>query len=150
MKRKTLLAIATASAAAAITVLATGAFGGTPTKSDQPGDGVTPFVSCLASHGVQVPSQDLADVKPWLLGQQNDPTVQAAVQACAPSDAADNGPTQAQIVSCLAQHGVDVPSDDQNDPAAFKHWAAGIRTQPNDNAALNACTGDSAANGPTK
>jgi RES domain-containing protein len=150
MRRKTLLAIATASAAAAITVLATGAFGGTPAKSDQPGDGVTTFVSCLASHGVQVPSQDLGDVKQWLMAKQNDPTVQAAVQACAPSDAADTGPTQAQVVTCLAQHGVDVPSDVQNDPAAFKQWVAGARTQPNVGAALNTCTGDSATNGQTK
>ena len=51
---------------------------------DQPGDGVATFVSCLASHGVQVPSDDPAAVKQWL-GQrsQDDPVVQAALNACA-------------------------------------------------------------------
>ena len=81
MKRKALLAIAAAAAVAAVVVLTTTAFGGTGAPSDQSGDGFATFISCLASHGVQVPSDDPAAVKQWL-GQrsQDDPVVQAALE----------------------------------------------------------------------
>ena len=83
MKRRALLIIAAAAVVAAIVVLATGAFAGTAGRSDQPGDGFAAFVSCLASHRVQAPSDDPAAVKRWLADRQSDPVVQAALEACA-------------------------------------------------------------------
>src|SRR5262249_52590150 len=90
MKRKALLAIAAAAAVAGVVVLTTGASGGTAGRSDQPDDGFAAFISCLASHGAQVPSDDPAAVKQWLGERsQDDPVVQAALEACA--GAADMG-----------------------------------------------------------
>jgi hypothetical protein len=87
MKRKALLVIAAAAAVAAIVVLTTGAFAGTAGRSDQSDDGFAAFISCLASHGVQVPSDDPAAVKRWLGDRlASDPAVQAALDACAGAD----------------------------------------------------------------
>jgi hypothetical protein len=149
MKRKALLAFAAAGAVAAIVVLTTGAFGGTAGRStdrpagaagtagrsDQPGDGG--LVSCLASHGIQVPSNDPGAVKRWLSDRQNDPAVQAALQACAGPQ--EPGPTPAELVACLEQHGVDVPSDVKQNPDALKPWLHGAMQQPSVKAALDAC-----------
>jgi hypothetical protein len=143
MKRKALLAIAAAAAVAAIVVLTTGAFAGTAGRSDQPGDGNGAFTSCLASHGVQVPSDDPAAVKQWLGDHQSDPAVQAALDACAPADGGSNadvsGPTPAELAACLEQHGVDVPSDAKQDPGALKQWLHEAMQQPSVKAALDAC-----------
>jgi hypothetical protein len=143
MKRKALLAFAAAGAVAAIVVLTTGAFAGTAGRSDQPGDGNAAFISCLASHGVQVPSDDPGAVKRWLGDHQGDPAVQAALQACAPADGGSNadvsGPTPAELAACLEQHGVDVPSDAKQDPGALKQWLHGAMQQPSVKAALDAC-----------
>jgi hypothetical protein len=143
MKRNALLAIAAAGAVAAIIVLTTGAFAGTSGRSDQPGDGNAAFISCLASHGVQVPSDDPGAVKRWLGDHQRDPAVQAALDACAPPEGGSNadvsGPTPAELVACLQQHGVDVPSDAKQDPGALKQWLRGAMQQPSVKAALDAC-----------
>src|SRR5207248_4767080 len=100
MKRKALLVIAAAAAVAAIVVLTTGAFAGSAGRSDQPGDG---FTSCLASHGVQVPSDDPAAVKQWLADHESDPAVQAALKACGGGDekGGGTGPSPAALVDCL-------------------------------------------------
>ena len=154
MKRKALLAFATTGAITAIVVLTTGAFAGSSGRSDQPGDGNAAFISCLASHGVQVPSDDPGAVKQWLGDHQSDPAVQAALNACAPADGGSNadvsGPTPAELVACLKRHGVEVPSDAKQDPGAFKHWLAGVVDQPTVKAALDACTGGPAPNGKKK
>jgi hypothetical protein len=156
MKRKALLVIAAAAAVAAIVVLTTGAIAGTASRSDQPGDGFAAFTSCLASHGVQLPSDDPAAVKPWLADHQSDPAVQAALDACAgPADTGagknthgtEPGPTTAALVACLEQHGVDVPSDAKETPAALKPWLIGAIQQPSVGAALNECGGGPAPNG---
>jgi hypothetical protein len=143
MKRKALLAFAAAAAVAAIVVLTTGAFAGTAGRSDQPGDGNAAFISCLASHGVQVPNDDPGAVKRWLGDHQGDPAVQAALQACAPADGGSNadvsGPTPAELAACLEQHGVDVPSDAKDAPGALKQWLHGAMQQPSVKAALDAC-----------
>jgi hypothetical protein len=143
MKRKALLAFAAAGAVAAIVVLTTGAFAGTAGRSDQPGDGNAAFISCLTSHGVQVPSDDPGAVKRWLGDHQGDPAVQAALQACAPADGGSNadvsGPTPAELAACLEQHGVDVPSDAKDAPGALKQWLHGAMQQPSVKAALDAC-----------
>jgi len=154
MKRKAILVIAAAAAVAAIVVLATGAFAGTSGRSDQP----DAFVSCLASHGVQVPSDDPAVVKRWLGERsQDDPVVQAALEACA--GAADtgggdeedvSGPTPAELVACLEQHRVDVPSDVKGNPDALKPWLVEAMKQPSVSAALDACAGGPAPNGQKK
>lgn len=145
MKRKAFLAFAAAGAITAIVVLTTGAFGGTSGRSDQPGDGNAAFISCLASHGVQVPSDDPGAVKRWLGDHQGDPAVQAALDACAPPDGGSNadvsGPTPAELVACLEQHGVDVPSDVKQTPDALKPWLVGAMQQPTVKAALDDCTG---------
>jgi hypothetical protein len=150
MKRKALLVIAAAVAIAAIVVLTTGASAGTAGKSDQPGGGGD-LVSCLASHGVQVPSDDPAALKQWL-GEhsQDDPTVQAALQACQPPDGTEPGPTPAALVACLEQHRVDVPVDAQQDAGAFKQWLAGAMDQPTVQSAVDDCTGGPPPNGQTK
>jgi hypothetical protein len=145
MKRKALLAFAAAGAITAIVVLSTGAFAGPSGRSDQPGDGIAGLISCLASHGVQVPSDDPTAVKRWLGDHQSDPDVKAALDACAPADDSSNegvsGPTPAELVACLEQHGVDVPSDvkDATDPGAIKEWLHGAMQQPSVKAALDAC-----------
>jgi hypothetical protein len=138
MKRQALLAIAAAAAIAAIVVVTTGAFGGTAGKagrSDQPGDGG--LVSCLASHGVQVPSNDPVAVKRWLSDRQSDPAVQAALQACAGPQ--EPGPTPAELVACLERHGVDVPNDVKENPDALKPWLVEAMQQPSVKAAVEAC-----------
>jgi hypothetical protein len=149
MKRKALLAVAAAGAITAIVVLTTGAFAGssgrpadrtagtagTAGRSDQPGDGG--IVSCLVSHGVQVPSTDPSAAKRWLSDRQNDPAVQAALQACAGPQ--ESGPTPAEVVACLEQHGVDVPSDVKANPDTLKPWLHGAIDQPRVKAALDAC-----------
>ena len=158
MKRKAILVVAEAAAAAAIVVLTTGAFAGASGRPDQPGDGFAAFVSCLASHGVQVPSDDPAAVKPWLGDHQKDPAVQAALEACAGPDSTGGGkkpggtaagPSVADLVGCLERHGVDVPSDAKA-PDAFKPWLSGALQQPTVKAALDDCTGGSPPNGQKK
>ena len=158
MKRKALLAFAAAGAITAIVVLTAGAFGGTSGRSDQPGDGSAGLVSCLASHGVQVPSDDPAAVKPWLADHQNDPTVQAGLEGCTGADntdvgksggGAEPGPTVAELVACLERHGVDVPSDAKT-PDAFKPWLSGVLQQPTVKTALDYCTGGPPPNGQKK
>jgi hypothetical protein len=144
MKRKALLAFAAAGALTAIIVLTTGAFAGTSGRSDQPGDGAAALVSCLASHGVQVPSNDPAGVKQWLADHESDPAVKAAIDACAPADGgkgnADvSGPTPAELVACLEQHGVEVPSDVKDAPDTIKEWLHGAMEQASVKSALDAC-----------
>lgn len=159
MKRKALLVVAAAAAVAAIVVLTTGAFAGTAGRSDQPGDGSAAFISCLASHGVHVPSNDPAAVKRWL-GEhsQDDPAVQAALEACAPPDDAggaktgggggtEPGLTPAELVACLERHRVDVPSDVKETPDKLKPWLVGVMDQPGVSSAVDDCTGGSPPNG---
>ena len=113
MKRKALLITAAAAAVAAIVVLTTGIGAGTASRSDQPGDSFAALISCFASHGVQVPSDDPAAVKPWLADHQSDPAVQAALEACAGPDntgagkkagGTEPGPTADALVACLERH----------------------------------------------
>jgi hypothetical protein len=165
MKRKALLAIAAAAAVAAVVVLTTTAFGGTGAPSDQSGDGFTTFISCLASHGVQVPSGDPAGVKQWL-GQrsQDDPVVQAALEACAGAadtgggktgggnerNGTEPGPTPAELVACLERHRVDVPSGVKEAPDTLKQWLVGVMDQPSVSSAVEDCTGGPRPNGQKK
>jgi hypothetical protein len=148
MKRNALLLVAAAAAVAVIVVLTTGAFAGTAGRSDQPGDGA--FVSCLASHGVHVPSDDPGAVKRWLGDHESDPAVQAALQACAPADDTGTHLTPAELVACLERHGVDVPSDAKQDQGALKRWLAGAMNQPSVTAALDECAGSPAPKGKKK
>jgi hypothetical protein len=154
MKRKAFLVIAAAAAVAAVVVLTTGAFGGTAGRSDQPGDGFAAFISCLASHGVQVPSDDPAAVKQWLGDHESVPGVQAALKACAGGDeqagGTESGPTPAMQAACLERHGVDVPSDAKETPAAFKQWLHAAIEQPSVRAALDECAGGPAPKGQKK
>jgi hypothetical protein len=150
MKRKALLVVAAAAGVAAIVMVTTGAFAGTSGRSDQPGDGNAAFISCLASHGVQVPSDDPAAVKRWLGDHQSDPAVQAALQACAPPDDTGTDLTPAELAVCLEHHGVDVPSDAKQDPGALKQWLHEAMQQQSVSAALNECTSGSAPNGQKK
>jgi hypothetical protein len=148
MKRKTLLGIAAAAAIAAVVVLTTGALAGTSGKSDQPSDDGRALVSCLALHGVQVPTDDPAGVKQWLGDHQSDPAVQAALDACQSPD--DAGPTPAELVACLEQHGVDVPDEVKANPEALKPWLVEAAKQPSFSATLDACAGGSQSDGQTK
>jgi hypothetical protein len=159
MKRKALLITAAAAAVAAIVVLTAGISAGTAGRSDQPGDGFDAFISCLKSHGVQVPSDGPAAVKPWLGEHQSDPAVQAALEACAGADTtgvgkntggSEPGPTAAELVACLERHGVDVPSDAKQTPGALKPWLSGAIQQPTVKAALDDCTGGPPPNGQNK
>jgi hypothetical protein len=162
MKRKALLAIAAAAAVAAIVVLMTTAFGGTGAPSDQSGDGFATLISCLASHGVQVPSDDPAAVKQWL-GQrsQDDPVVQAALEACAGGadtggdktgggNGTEAGPTPAELVACLERHRVDVPNGVKEAPDTLKPWLVGVMDQPSVSSAVEDCTGGPPPDGQKK
>ena len=154
MKRKALLAIAAAAAVAAIVMLTTGAIAGTAGRSDQP-PGFAAFLSCLASHGVQVPSDHPVKVKEWLADRQSDPAVQAALQACGAGDdtqgnGTEPGPTPAELVACLERHGVDVPSDVKRAPDTLKRWLIGAMSQPGVKAAVDECAGGPAPNGQKK
>jgi hypothetical protein len=146
MKRRALIVIAATAAVSAIVVLTTGAFAGTATRSDQPGDDL---VSCLASNGVHVPS-DPAGVKQWLAEHQSDPTVQAGLQACQPPDGTGAGRAPTALVACLEQHGVDVPSNVKENPDALKPWLVEALKQPSVGAAFDACTGGLPPNAQTK
>jgi hypothetical protein len=157
MKRKGLLVIAAAAAVAAIIVLSTGAFAGTSGTTGRPDQprGFDTFVSCLSSHGVQVPTDDPAKVKEWLADRQSDPAVQAALQACGAADdtqgdGTEPGPTPAELVACLEQHGVDVPSDVKEAPDELKQWLVGVLDQPSVRAAVDACASSSGSNGKKK
>jgi hypothetical protein len=159
MKRKAVLITAAMAAVAAIVVLTTGAFAGTASRSDQPPDGFAAFISCLASHGVQVPSGDPAAVKPWLADHQSDPKVQAALEACAGTantgagkqpGGTEPGTTADALVACLERHGVDVPSDAKQTPGALKPWLIGAMQQPSVKAALDDCTGGPPPSGHNK
>lgn len=150
MKRKTLLVIAAAAGIAAIVVWTTGAFAGTAGHSDHQSDGPGDLVSCLASHGVQVPSDDPAGLKQWLAEHQSDPAVQAALDACADLDPGGTDSTPAELIACLEQHSVDVPSDVKQDPGGFKRWLAGAIVQPTVQSAVNDCTGGPPPSGQTK
>ena len=165
MKRTALLAVAAAAAVAGIVVLTTGAFAGTSGRSDQQDDGFAALISCLASHGVQVPSDDPAAVKQWLGERsQDDPVVQAALEACAgPADTGGSkkgggnesngtelGPTPAELVACLERHRVDVPSDVKQTPDALKPWLVEAMQQPSVRAAVDDCTGGPPPNGQKK
>jgi hypothetical protein len=89
---------------------------------------------------VQVPSDDPAAVKQWL-GEhsQDDPTVQAAIDACAGPDTGGTDSTPAELIACLEQHRVDVPSDVKQDPGMFKQWLAGAMDQPTVQSAVDDC-----------
>ncbi len=162
MKRKAFLPIAAATAVAAIVVLTTGAFGGTAGRSDQQDDGFAAFISCLASHGVRVPGDDPAAVKQWLGERsQDDPVVQAALEACAGAadtgggktgggNGTEPGPTPAELVACLERHRVDVPSDVKQTPDALKPWLVEAMQQPSVRAAVDDCTGGPPPNGQKK
>ena len=151
MERKTLLVIAAAAGIAAIVVWTTGAFAGTPGHANQQGDSPGDLVSCLASEGVQVPSDDPAAVKQWLAEHsQDDPKVQAAVNACAGPDTRGTGGTPAPLIACLEQHRVDVPGDIKQDPGAFKQWLTGAMAQPVVESAVEDCTGGPPPSGQTK
>jgi hypothetical protein len=83
-------------------------------------------------------------VKRWLGDHQSDPTVHAALAACAPdlgSNTGVSGPTPAELAACLEQHGVDVPNDVKDSPApgAIKEWLHGAMQQPEVKAALDVC-----------
>jgi hypothetical protein len=160
MKRKALLAIAAGAAVAAIVVLTTTAFGGTGAPSDQPGD-LAAFISCLASHGVQVPSDDPAAVKQWLGQRSQDPVVQAALNACAGGadtggdktgggNGTEAGPTPAELVGCLERHRVDVPSGVKEAPDTLKAWLVGVMDQPSVSSAVEDCTGGPPPDGQKK
>jgi len=165
MKQKPLLGIAAAAVVAAIVVLTTGAFAGTAGRSDQPGDGLAAFISCLASHGVQVPSNDPAAVKQWLGERsQDDPVVQAALDACASAadtgggktgggnerNGTEPGPTPAEVVACLERHRVDVPSGVKEAPDTLKPWLVGVMDQPSVSSAVEDCTGGPPPDGQKK
>jgi hypothetical protein len=154
MKRTVLLVIASVAAVAAIVVLTTGAIAGTAGKADQPDDGFSTFISCLAFHGVQVPSNDPVAVKRWLADRyESDSAVKAAVEACAPKadkkkeERTKSGPTAASLVACLERHQVDVPSDAEETPVALKRWLGEAMEQPSVRAALDACVGGPASTG---
>ncbi|HET8752021.1 MAG TPA: hypothetical protein VFM43_05795 [Gaiellaceae bacterium] len=142
MKRKTLLALGAAASIAAIVVLTTTAFAGTGGgRPAQRGDSSDPFVACLAAHGVQVPSDDPAMVKQWLSQHsQDDPKVQAALAACSDNGTGGTDSAPADLIACLEQHRVDVPSDVKQDPGAFKQWLVGAMDQPAVRSAVDDCT----------
>jgi hypothetical protein len=100
-----------------------------------------------------VPSDDPAAVKQWL-GQrsQDDPVVQAALEACAGGaetgggktgggNGTEAGPTPAELVACLERHRVDVPSGVKEAPDTLKPWLVGVMDQPSVSSAVEDCTG---------
>lgn len=160
MKRKALLITAAAAAVAAIVALTAGIDAGTAHRSNQPGgDDLAAFIACMASHGVQVPGGDPSVVKPWVADHQGDPAVRAALEACTGGDDSNGGsktggsqpgPTTAELVACLEQHGVDVPSDVKQTPDALKPWLVGVMDQPSISSAVEDCTGGPPSNGKSK
>jgi hypothetical protein len=158
MTRKALLVVAAAAAmgaVGAILVLTTGTSAGKTGRSDQPSDRFAAFISCLASHGVQLPSDDPVQVKQWLADRQSDSAMQAALQACGAGDrtqgdGTEPGPTLAELVACLERNGVDVPSDVRATPDKLKPWLAGVIDQPNVEAAVEQCTTTPPRNGQKK
>jgi len=125
------LAVAAASAVAAITAVALPALGAdskTPRRQAQPAPAsFSAFVACLRSHGLADAPADPAALKPRLGAKEasDGDTVKAAMAACdakLPPKAAgaEQGPDIKDVIACVRGHGVDAPTE----PDAFKRWLA--------------------------
>ena len=140
MSRFTLTLIAAATAAiAAIAVVALPAIGDSGGKP--PGvksDDVSAFAACLSDHGLPGAPTTGEDLKPWIARKEaaNPQATHAALDACKRS-VPDGGPSIADIVKCVQNHGVDAPTA----PDAFKTWVAEQERAGNDavDNALRAC-----------
>jgi hypothetical protein len=102
------------------------------------------LVSCLRSHGLDVPSDNGA-LKRWIFEHRDDAGAQDAFKACdfnpMPRDEAKAGPSPKDIVTCLRAKGADVPAD--ADGIALKTWIG----QHADADAVKACVGEIAKPG---
>jgi hypothetical protein len=113
---------ASAAVAAAITI---------PAGADQNGDPDAQFVSCLRSHGADIPAGTQgAAIKEWVGAHQNDDATMRALKAC---DV--NSPAPQELVTCLRAQGLDVPATiDQ-----LKAWIAQHADDASARPAFEAC-----------
>jgi hypothetical protein len=126
MKRLLAIVVATVAAAtvaAAITLPA----GADPSAADSDAQ----FVSCLRSHGADIPAGTQgAAIKMWLHAHEGDVAAMAALKDC---DA--NSPAPQDLVTCLRAHGLDVPSTKDE----LKAWIAQHADDANAKPAFAAC-----------
>jgi hypothetical protein len=128
-------------AVCALLVAGSVALADNPGGSDSPS--FTALVACLNAHGVQTPAtSDPAQFKMWL-GQHSasDPSVAAALDACAPPDSngngGDSGPSFSDLITCLQSHGAQPPAT--TDPMTLKQWLGQHQSDPAVEAALQSC-----------
>jgi hypothetical protein len=138
MKRipTTLAAVAAAAVvAAAITIPAVAQSGG---GGASPDPGLAQFTACLTAHGVAVPAGlGGVELKQWIGTRVDDPTIAAALNACA---GPDHGEKIAQLRACLSSHGVDVTGG----PDALKRKMLELSRTDAGRAVLNACDAEPA------
>jgi hypothetical protein len=81
------------------------------------------LVSCLRSHGLDVPSENGA-LKQWMSQHRDDANAQDAFKACDfnpnPRDRAKTGPAPEDLAKCLRSNGADVPAS--LDASGLKQW----------------------------
>ena len=144
MKRipTTLAAVAAAAVvAAAITIPAVAQSGG---GSASPDPALARFTACLTAHGVTVPpGLGGLELKQWIGTRQDDPTIAAALNACA---GPDRGDKVAQLRACLSRHGIDVAGG----PDALKRKMLELSRTDAGRATLNACNAEPAKPGADK
>jgi hypothetical protein len=134
--RRLPIILACASAAALTTLAVTVAV---PAIADDGPGAKDGFAACLRDHGLAGAPDD-ETLKPWV-GERldsGDVTAKRAFQACVPqkSGIPNPGPSEQELRSCLADHGVEVPAGDGR---ALKQWLLEHGNDTANRDALKAC-----------
>ena len=132
MKRLLAVVLATAAAAAvaAAITLPAGANDSDPAHPDPDAT----FVNCLRTNGVDIPADARGvAIKQWILAHDA-PSVEDAIQKCAPDAKKGDGVEVHKLITCLKDHGLQPPSS----PVQLKQWM-GEQEGDTARAALKAC-----------
>jgi hypothetical protein len=130
--------LASASAAALTTLAVTVAVPAIADDASSRADGVDAFAACLRTHGLDGAPGGAA-VKPWLGArmERGDVATRRVVETCSPERTiAVRGPSEQQLRSCLAAHGVDLAGGDGR---ALKQWVLEHGDDAANRAAMKVC-----------
>jgi hypothetical protein len=112
MKRLLAVVLATAAAAAVAAALTL------PAGADSGSDPDATFVNCLRTNGVDIPADARgAAIKQWILAHES-PSVDDAIQKCAPDAKKGDSIGVEQLTACLRDHGLQPPTA----PDQLKDW----------------------------